>query len=287
MENNRKNNNSLFKFLLERLPRSPEEVEQRKVVDYVWTDGSRLLCGDEGHALLLKSLLENVDGEKYTVAWFPPDADSVHDILAGWWHIILKKEGIYTMNKKMATCILQYLSFKFAEKYGLKITRTEEEMWNTNISSYPKNPKGKLLRKIVYVEDMKMGYRVRFDFHLSSPGLEVSLPDGSFAELRIAFSAKNSWATGKFYGPTGLSLLNMLNEEWENAASCAAMDADYNENFPRDLFETMIHLLPAFSTEAEEDSNDVSAWSSEGMIFCKNEQFASHLAAFLEMIDGY
>lgn len=76
MGDNRKNNNSLSEFLLERLPRSPEEVEQRKVVDYVWTDGSRILCGDEGHALFLKSLLENVDGEKYIVSWFPPDADN-------------------------------------------------------------------------------------------------------------------------------------------------------------------------------------------------------------------
>ena len=32
------------------------------------------------------------------------------------------------MKKKMANCIFQDLSFKFAEKYGLKIVRTEEEM---------------------------------------------------------------------------------------------------------------------------------------------------------------
>lgn len=165
MGNNSKNNNSLFEFLLERLPRSPEEVERRKVIDYVWTDGSRILCGDEGHALFLKSLLENVDREKYIVSWFPPDADNVQDTFAGWWHVTLKKKGsnMMNMNKKMATCILQYLSFKFAEKYGLKIVRTEEEMWNANIASYPENQKGKNLRKIIYADEVKKGYLVKFD----------------------------------------------------------------------------------------------------------------------------
>lgn len=291
MGNNSKNNNSLFEFLLERLPRSPEEVERRKVIDYVWTDGNRILCGDEGHALFLKSLLENVDREKYIVSWFPPDADNVQDTFAGWWHVTLKKKGsnMMNMNKKMATCILQYLSFKFAEKYGLKIVRTEEEMWNANIASYPENQKGKNLRKIIYADEVKKGYLVKFDFHLSSPGLEISLPDGSFAELRIAFGAGSCWATGKFYGTTGLSLLNELDEEWESAVSYAAMDVDYkeNESFPRNLFEAILHLLPASSTEAEEYNNDVSAWSEEGMIYSGNEQFVSHLIPFLEMVDGY
>lgn len=162
-------------------------------------------------------------------------------------------------------------------------------MWNTNIASYPENPKGKNLRKIIYADEVKKGYLVKFDFHLSSPGLEISLPDGSFAELRIAFGAGFCWATGKLYGPSGLSLLNELNEEWENATSYAAMDEGYEENeiFPRNLFEAILHLLPASPTEAEEDNHDVSAWSEEGMIYSRNEQFASHLIPFLEMVDGY
>lgn len=35
--------NSLFDYLLEKLPRSPEEVELRNVIDYVWTDGEQIL----------------------------------------------------------------------------------------------------------------------------------------------------------------------------------------------------------------------------------------------------
>ncbi len=85
-------NKSLFDVFLEKLPKSPEELERRNVIEQVWTDGEQILCGTGDRAEFLADLLKSADGEEYAIHWYDPEVDEKTgdtDEYTGWWYVYL------------------------------------------------------------------------------------------------------------------------------------------------------------------------------------------------------